>query len=257
VLSGGIEYVSSGGVAVQTAITAGGSATVLSGGVLSAPTLAAGGVLIDGGRVLLSGDQTVRGALKGAGVVAQTAAGDLVLSGSGSGFAGQAVISAGRIELAGFQAIGTGSVVFSAGVGLETLQIDSADAPAAGGTFANVISNFSAANDYIDLRSIAFVAGASATVSGKTLTLVDGGKTYKFTLAGSIGSKFPVLSDGHGGTLIDPHVARFAQATAGFSAPAASTLSPTFSGGTSAYAALLSPTGSPTDGRGTKPENQT
>ena len=42
------------------------------------------------------------------------------------------------------------------------------------------------ANDFIDLRSIAFVSGATASVSGSTLVLTDGGNTYKFKLAGSI-----------------------------------------------------------------------
>jgi hypothetical protein len=113
--------------------------------------------------------------------------------------------------------------------GSAVLQIDAGDAPAAGGTFANVISNFSGANDDIDLRSIAFVAGASASVVGSTLTLSDGGKTYKFTLAGTIAGAYPVLSDGYGGTLIDPtagapkaiepKVVAFAHAAAAFAPP--------------------------------------
>jgi len=96
------------------------------------------------------------------------------------------------------------------------LQIDAADAPAAGGTFANVISNFSGANEDIDLRSIAFVSGASATVVGSTLVLHDGGKTYTFDIAGTTAGAYPVLSDGHGGTLIDPKAVAFAQTAAAF-----------------------------------------
>jgi hypothetical protein len=105
------------------------------------------------------------------------------------------------------------------------LQIDAADAPAAGGTFANTIDDFSGANEDIDLRSIAYVAGASATVSGRVLMLTDGGKTYKFDLAGTTAGAYPVLSDGHGGTLIDPRAApkpvdpqvlAFTHAAAGF-----------------------------------------
>jgi len=88
--------------------------------------------------------------------------------------------------------------------GSAVLQIDAADAPAAGGTFANVISNFSSAGEDVDLRSIAFVSGASATVVGSTLVLTDGGKTYTFDIAGTMADAYPVLSDGHGGTLIDP-----------------------------------------------------
>jgi hypothetical protein len=157
------------------------------------------------------------------------------------------VLSGGTIELAEFRALGRGGVVFDGGTASETLQIDAADAPAAGGTFANTISNFSGPNDYIDLRGLAYVAGASATVSGATLTLSDGGKTYKFKLAGSIGSAgtlYPVTSDGNGGTLIDPRVAGFVQTMAGFAPANAASLTLVSSGGTSVRAALFNATGS-------------
>jgi len=111
-------------------------------------------------------------------------------------------------------------VVFAApSSGSAVLQIDAADAPKAGGTFANVISNFNGANEDIDLTSIAFVSGASATVSGSSLVLTDGGETYTFNIAGGIAGAYPVLSDGHGGTLIDPKALAFAQNAAAF-APA-------------------------------------
>ena len=67
-----------------------------------------------------------------------------------------------------------------------------------------MVSNFNAAGEDIDLRSIAFVAGASASVVGSTLVLHDGGKTYTFDIAGTTAGAYPVLADGHGGTLIDP-----------------------------------------------------
>jgi len=91
-----------------------------------------------------------------------------------------------------------------------------------------VISNFSGADEDIDLRSIAFVSGASATVSDSTLVLTDGGKTYKFELSGSLAGAYPVLSDGHGGTLIDPEaidptVLAFAHNLAAFAPPDAAT----------------------------------
>ena len=91
--------------------------------------------------------------------------------------------------------------------GSAVLQIDAADAPAAGGAFANTISNFNGANEDIDLTSIAFVAGASAAVIGSTLVLTDGSATYTFNIAGTTAGAYPVLSDGHGGTLIDPTTA--------------------------------------------------
>jgi hypothetical protein len=99
------------------------------------------------------------------------------------------------------------------------LQIDAADAPKAGGTFANVISNFNGVNEDIDLTSIAFVSGAAAAISGSTLVLTDGGETYSFDIAGGTAAGYSVTSDGHGGTLIDPSAALFAQTAAAF-APA-------------------------------------
>jgi hypothetical protein len=63
------------------------------------------------------------------------------------------------------------------------------------------------------------VAGASATLTGSTLVLTDGGNTYTFNVAGSTAGAYPVLSDGHGGTLIDPEAVAFAQTAAAF-APA-------------------------------------
>ena len=100
--------------------------------------------------------------------------------------------------------------------GSAVLQIDAADAPAAGGAFANTISNFNCANEDIDLTSIAFVAGASAAVIGSTLVLTDGSATYTFNIAGTTAGAYPVLSDGHGGTLIDPKALAFAHTAAAF-----------------------------------------
>ena len=49
--------------------------------------------------------------------------------------------------------------------------------------------------------------------------LTDGGATYTFEIAGTVAGAYPVLSDGHGGTLIVPAVTRFTHAAAAF-APA-------------------------------------
>src|SRR5216684_4212159 len=56
------------------------------------------------------------------------------------------------------------------------------------------------------------VSGATAVVNGSTLMVSDGGNTYDFKLAGSIGGTYGVTSDGHGGALIDPSAARPATA---------------------------------------------
>jgi hypothetical protein len=87
---------------------------------------------------------------------------------------------------------------------------------AAGGTFASTIEGFSGAGEELDLRSLAFVAGASAAVSGGVLVLSDGGKSYDFKLAGTVAGGYLVASDGHGGSVIDPKTGAFAQAAAAF-----------------------------------------
>jgi hypothetical protein len=183
--------------------------------VASGVALLSGGVLIDDGKVRNLGSGTLAGTLSGSGSLVETGSGVLLLSGSGAAFSGQLAIEGGTVELATSGALGTGFPDFAEpSTGSAVLQIDAADAPAAGGTFADIISNFSGADDDIDLRSVAYVAGASATVSGSTLALTDGGATYSFTLAGSIAGAYAVTSDGQGGTLIDPRVALFAQAAA-------------------------------------------
>ena len=220
VLSGGIDRISPGGVAFDAVVSVGGTGAISSSGTVFGLTVLAGGMVVDDGEVRIAGAATLAGSLAGSGAIVQTETGDLVLGDAGSGFSGKAAIEGGTVELATAGALGTGYVEFAPpSTGSAVLQIDAADAPVAGGTFANRIVDFSGANEDIDLRSIAFVAGASATVSGAVLVLSDGGKTYKFDLAGSIAGAYPVLSDGHGGTLIDPRAARFAQTAAAF-APA-------------------------------------
>jgi autotransporter passenger strand-loop-strand repeat protein len=230
VSDGGKQIVQSGGAASGTTVLGGGAEDILAGGVATGTTVQSGGILVlesggsasgemlDDGEVRIAGDATLAGILLGSGAVIETGGGDLVLSSFGDrDFAGKAVIEGGTIELASAGALGSGFVQFvEPTTGSAVLQIDAADAPAAGGTFANTIVDFSGANEDIDLRSIAFVSGASASVSDGVLVLSDGGKTYDFKLAGSVAGLYPVLSDGHGGTLIDPTAARFAQAAAAF-----------------------------------------
>jgi len=217
VAAGGAAYVDSGGVAAAASVSSGADMVISSGGAANGLALSSGAQLTDDGAVVISGAGTLAGVLLGSGKIAETGGGDLVLSGDGAKFAGGAVISGGTIELATANALGGGYVEFEhPATGSAVLQIDAADAPTPGGTFANVISNFDSAGEDIDLRSIAYVSGASATVVGSTLVLTDGGKTYKFEIAGGAAGAYPVLSDGHGGTLIDPEVTRFAHSLAAF-----------------------------------------
>jgi fibronectin-binding autotransporter adhesin len=222
VLSGGLAYVYSGGVAAGDIVSLGGTETIYAGGVATGLSVLSGGVVVDDGEARYAGAGTLDGRLDGSGSVVEAGAGDLTLSGYGAEFSGRAVISGGTLELETAGALGTGSVQFVApATGSAVLQIDAADAPTAGGTFANTLSNFSGAEEAIDLRSLAFVSGASATVSGAVLVLSDGGKTYRFDLAGTTATTYAVTSDGHGGTLIDtpaidPKVVAFNQAAAAF-----------------------------------------
>jgi autotransporter passenger strand-loop-strand repeat protein len=215
--SGAVEYALSGATTFTTVVSSGGTEAISSGALAIGLSLRSGGVLADDGEMRFAGAGALGGRLLGSGAIVQTEVGDLVIGGVGGNFTGRAAIEAGTIELASAGALGTGSVQFVApSAGSAVLQIDAADAPAAGGTFANKIENFDATGEDIDLRSIAFVAGATATLTGGKLVLSDGGKTYTFNVAGGTAGMYPVLSDGAGGTLIDPKVTAFAQAAAAF-----------------------------------------
>jgi autotransporter passenger strand-loop-strand repeat protein len=228
VSGGGFELVSSGGVAATTTVLGGGVEAIVAGAVAVGLSLSSGGEVLDDGEVRIAGAATLAGILLGSGAVIETGGGDLVLSSFGDrDFAGKAVISGGTIELASAGALGSGTVQFvEPTTGSAVLQIDAADAPAAGGTFANTIVDFSGANEDVDLRSIAFVSGASATVSDGVLVLTDGGKTYSFNVAGTTAGLYPVLSDGHGGTLIDPQALALTHAMAAFATPGAASAAP-------------------------------
>jgi len=217
VLSGGRDYVYSGAQAIGATVSDGGDEIVSAGGVASGLTLLSGALVVDEGEVRISGAGTLDGRLEGSGSIVETGRGDLVIGGAGASFTGRTAVEGGVIELATSGALGTGEVLFaSPTTGSAVLQIDAADAPRAGGTFANTLVNFGAAGEELDLAGIAYVAGASATHVGATLVLSDGGETYTFKLADSTVGDYSVTSDGHGGTLIDPIVAQFAQAAAAF-----------------------------------------
>jgi autotransporter passenger strand-loop-strand repeat protein len=250
-LSGGLAYVYSGGLDNDAVVSSGGTETISSGGTAVGLSVLAGGVLVDDGEARIAGAGTLAGNLSGSGAVIETGGGTLGLSGADDlKFAGKAVISGGTIELATKDALGSGYVQFvEPATGSAVLQIDAADAPKAGGTFANVISNFSGANEDIDLTSIAFVSGASATVVGSTLVLTDGGKTYTFDVAGGIADAYPVLSDGHGGTLIDPKAIAFTQTAAAFAPSDAAKTAPVSSTSPMAHTPFLHATASATAAR--------
>ena len=205
---GGLEHVYSSGLSVATTISSGGREIISAGGTASNLTLLSGGDLVDSGSVTYAGAGTLAGNLSGAGQLVESGGGDLLISGKGSVFDGQVLISGGTVEMATSGALGDGYIQFvPPATGSAVLQIDAAAAPPAGTLFANVISNFNGAHEDIDLTGIPFLAGASATYNAGELTLIDGANAYYFELEGTTAGAYPVLSDGHGGTLIDPTAA--------------------------------------------------
>jgi autotransporter passenger strand-loop-strand repeat protein len=174
--------------------------TVTNGGtlVLSAGSVASGTVISNGGQVILNG--TASGSTVNAGGVELVNSGGVVTS---------AVINGGTLEVVGG---GAASAVSFSGGG--TLKLDSSV------TFGGVISGF-ALLDHIDLADINFSSSttfgfveAGNNQSG-TLTVSDGVHTAHLTLAGQYTtSRFTMVSDGQGGTLIgDPPASDAAAAT--------------------------------------------
>ncbi|HQT77741.1 MAG: hypothetical protein B7Z80_09165 [Rhodospirillales bacterium 20-64-7] len=111
---------------------------------------------------------------------------------------GATTIEAGAtLAIGGTADIGNGTVSF-AGTNA-TLAFKAA--PASGSTFADTLNGFTTTGT-IDLLNVGFVTGATATVSGTSLTLTDGTTTEHFTLssAPAAGTPFYVSADGHGGT---------------------------------------------------------
>jgi autotransporter passenger strand-loop-strand repeat protein/autotransporter-associated beta strand protein len=241
VLKGGVEYVASGGLTIGAIVASGGTERVSAGGAASAATISAGGTLVvasagsaieaqvlAGGRLVLDGaaswsgatTRALAGTLAGGGQLIEAGPGVLVVSAVATTFSGEVVIDGGTVELAA--ALGAGRVDFAATATKKTLKIDAADRPANGATFATTLIDFdSASATYVDLAGQAFVAGATATLSGHTLTLRDGAYTAAFTLAGTGASKYAVVSDGAGGIEIraatgSTKTPLLAQAAAGF-----------------------------------------
>ena len=227
---GGALVVSSGGVATRTAVGSGGVLTLRAGGVATDVTETLGGVIIDGGALTYTTAASLSGSLAGGGVLVEDGPGKLVLNAASStGFHGEVLLSAGTVELARKGETGSAGVVFDESGRFATLQIDAADMPASGATFATTLSNFDNADDRIDLAGLAFTSGAKAAVKAGVLTLTDGGYTAKFTLTGTQASKYVVVSDGSSGTLIHAAVGAatqsLRQAMATFDAGGAATAS--------------------------------
>jgi autotransporter passenger strand-loop-strand repeat protein/autotransporter-associated beta strand protein len=219
VLSGGVEEALVSGKTSGTVVSSGGREIVSSGGLAEQIDVMSSGVLTDLGIVRISGAGTLAGSISGGGEILKLGAGDLLLGGSEAGFSGSAVISGGTLELDASKSLGTGFAQFvTPATGSAVLQADAKAEPKQGQVWATTLSNFSGANEELDLRSIVFKSGATAFVDGSTLSLTIATRDYAFNIAGAAANSYVVTSDGQGGTLIETStvVDQFVQAAAAF-----------------------------------------
>ena len=228
VLSGGVEFLYNGGSGLGATVSSGGKEIISLSGIASQIEVLSGGVLIDNGQVLIAGDGALRRRALGLGRDHRGRGGDLLLSGDGEKFAGKAVISGGMIELATAGRAGQRARWFSS---RHRCRLgDAADrrgGRAQGGRDLRQLTlQLQRSERRYRSGGLAFVAGATATLSSSTLVLSEGGKTYRFNLGGSLAAGYVAASDGHGGTLIDPAVLAMTQAMAGFDPSPAATAGP-------------------------------
>ncbi len=139
----------------------------------------------------------------GAGSVIIAGAGTVVLapkdaSGAATAntYAGGTALNGGTLELAQNDSAGTGAITF--GTAPATLRLDAAPPS---GAFGDTLTSV-AVGDTLDLRGLGFVAGATATVSGSTLTVTSASTSENFTLSNPLTTTFSATSDNAGGTLV-------------------------------------------------------
>ena len=238
VLSGGVlsgagslsGSVQDAGLVSGVTVASGGTLLVQPGGVATGIVLPSGAILIDDGSVTYTGSASVKlaGTLSGSGTLVDDTTGSLLLSGQDQGFSGTVVISGGTVELGTAGALQHGVVDFAPASGSEAvLDVLSAATPASGA--APTLENFASTSDRMSLLGLVYFAGATATVSGSTLTVVDGATTLRFALTGTVGSSFRVTSGSGGYVEVTPLAAQgnaLVEAAAGFAPAGALTALP-------------------------------
>ena len=255
-LSGASLDVLSGAEASLVGLTSGATADIAISGGLNSATLSSGAALtvegnvfgqggealnlkLVGGSVLDDGEllytdyapTRIAGTLSGFGSIVQDGPGVLTLGSHDGQFVGTVGIEVGTV-LANVKAeLGTADIDFLDTANTATLELGSGATAASGSTFANALENFEQSYQQVDLASVAFTSGATATVSGSDLTLADGAYTASFVLSGATAASYVVESDGNSGTLIHAAgttdaAAPLVEAAAGFGSPATSPTSP-------------------------------
>ena len=213
IATGGIEFVSLGGLAKDTTVSSGGQLEVLSGGSADPTVIYAGGsetiaaIGADTGALISGGMQDVFGSAIGATVFAgsQVVESDGIASStvvSSGGFqylnsgseANNTTIAGGTMDLVS-GAVVSGPITFTGTGG--TLKIEDTTMP------TNVISGF-AAGDTIDLVNVGYDSGGSADPEpGDILQITENNSTYDLQLAGNyMGDTFSLSGD-IGGTGTD------------------------------------------------------
>jgi len=183
------------------------------------------GFYLYGGSLVIGAGTLTATTIGNAGAI-NASGGTLVINGAISGTGTEAMFAHATLELDG-PVVSTQTIAFN---GANTVL--KLDKPA---SFKGRITKF-AAGDEIDLTSVAFKTGATATFSGNKLTLHDGTYTAIFNAGPSDATRYSVSGDGHGGTEITvatgaARVVAFTQATASFGRGASSPdLVPAFAG---------------------------
>jgi hypothetical protein len=139
----------------------------------------------------------------GTGTLAGT--GSVIINGPGlvdltadNTYSGGTDINAGMLEIGALGSIGAGAITF--GAPEVTLRIDAV--PGSGSTYQNTLDGLTG-GDIIDLDNVRFVAGATATISGSTLTVVDGDFSENFSLGAGNATAALVTPDLNGGTQVE------------------------------------------------------
>ena len=208
--SGGLSQIGSGTLTLTTAEAYTGATSIASGATLqlgnggTTGSIAGTSSIADAGTLAVnqSGTLTLGKVISGAGMVTVAGGGTTVLVAANTYSGGTTIENGSTLEIGAQGSAGTGAITY--GVGHEALRIDATAVNAS--TFAEPLANVNN-GDTLDLAGLAFTAGATATLSGNTLMVTNGGTSESFTLQNAGTSGFAASIDAQGGTLITAYAA--------------------------------------------------